>query len=353
VWFIDTFRPATAMPCTLSVLIPTYNYGRYLPEAIDSVLGQDFTDFELLVSDDASTDDSTAVISHYAAKDPRVRFQLHPANLGMVANWNWCLQHARGDYVKYLFGDDCLASRHSLGRMVALLENNPGATMAATGRLVLDENSAVTGLWDDWGKTGLFDGPPSILRCLRANHNLIGEPSAAIFRRAAATRGFDPTMRQIVDLEMWFHLLLQGGFVYSPEPLCAFRRHGVQQTAINRQSRVGNIETVRLLTQYLEPVAQRTGLRPDSLVRRRIIFRSLYYVRKSATSHPQFEKMSELLQAQLPRRWWIFCWLLHRMTRPFENLSRSVRLRRLQKTAQVATGQLAFLRALRSPQGHS
>ncbi|HXA14799.1 MAG TPA: glycosyltransferase family A protein [Opitutaceae bacterium] len=336
----------------VSVLIPTYNYARYLPETIESVLAQDFTDFEIVISDDASTDNSAAVIHRYAAKDPRIRCQLHPSNLGMVANWNWCLQQARGEYVKYLFGDDCLASRHALGRMVAMLEENPQAALAASARLILDENSEVTGLWDELREAGLYNGPQTVARCLRANLNLIGEPSVVIFRRAAASRGFDLALRQIVDLEMWFHLLLKGFLVYTPEPLCVFRRHGDQQTAINRQSRVGDLEMVQLLTQYLGDPAFRTRTGLSLLSYRRIIFRSLYYVRKSATSHPQFEKMSELLQAQLPRRWWFFCWLLHRVARPFENLSRSIRLRRLQKTAQVATGQLAFLRALRAPQGH-
>ena len=63
------------MPSTpkISVLIPTHNYARYLPEAIESVLAQDFTDYELLVSDDASTDNSADIICRYAARDPRIR----------------------------------------------------------------------------------------------------------------------------------------------------------------------------------------------------------------------------------------------------------------------------------------
>ncbi|MGA3007324.1 MAG: glycosyltransferase family 2 protein, partial [Opitutaceae bacterium] len=334
-------------PCTLSVLIPTFNYGRYLPEAIDSVLRQDFTDFEIFISDDASTDDSADVIRRYAALDPRIRVQLHSANLGMAANWNGCLREARGDYVKFLFGDDCLASRHTLGRMVGLLQAQPTATMAATARFVLDDASAVNGIWDDWGRAGPFDGPSAILRCLRANHNLIGEPSAVMFRRAAASRGFDPTLRQIIDLEFWFHLLSQGGLVYSPEPLCAFRRHGAQQTAVNRASQVGHLETVQVLRQYLGPIAQRTGLRPGSLPCRQILFHSLHYLRKKAPLHPDFPQASRYLQAQLPHRWQILCWLLHRLARPFENLGRAVRLRRLRATARRATEPLAFLRALR------
>jgi ADP-heptose:LPS heptosyltransferase len=334
------------MSCTLSVLIPTYNYGRYLPEAIESVLAQDFADFEIIISDDASTDDSTAVIRRYAAQDPRIRGQFHPVNLGMVANWNWCLEQARGDYIKYLGGDDCLASRHALGRMVAKLDAHPQATLAASSRLILNEGSEVTGLWDELHQPGMHNGPKTIARCLRANRNLIGEPAAVMFRRAAASRGFDPSMRQIVDLEMWFHLLLQGDLVYSPEPLCVFRRHSGQQTAVNRESRVGDLEMIQLLTQYMGDPAfrPRTGL--SLLAYRRVIFRGLYYLRKSAPSRLNLQTIPDLLQAQLPRRWWILCWLLHRVTQPFENLGRAIRQRRVRKTAQAATEQLAFLRTL-------
>ena len=83
---------------SISILLPTYNYARFLPEAIESVLAQDWTDYELLISDDRSTDGSAAIIAAYAARDPRIRFQLQPVNLGMVANWNWCLSQARGEY---------------------------------------------------------------------------------------------------------------------------------------------------------------------------------------------------------------------------------------------------------------
>src|SRR4029078_349231 len=98
----------------VSILIPTYDYGRYLPEAIESVLEQDYPNFEVLISDDASRDDSAKVIARYAAKDPRIRAHIQPANLGMVENWNWCLREARGEYIKFLFGDDKLASREAL-----------------------------------------------------------------------------------------------------------------------------------------------------------------------------------------------------------------------------------------------
>ena len=72
----------------ISVLIPTYNYARFLPEAIDSVLAQDFQDFELLVVDDCSSDDTAAVVASFRQRDARVQFSVNSTNLGMVNNWN-------------------------------------------------------------------------------------------------------------------------------------------------------------------------------------------------------------------------------------------------------------------------
>ena len=75
-------------PPKVSVCIPSYNCARYLPEAIESVLEQEFRDFELLIIDDASTDGSRAIIEKYAALDYRVDVQSNPVSLGAVPNWN-------------------------------------------------------------------------------------------------------------------------------------------------------------------------------------------------------------------------------------------------------------------------
>ena len=125
----------------ISVLIPTYNYARFLGEAIESVLSQDFRDFELLIVDDCSTDNTIEVARPFCQRDNRVRFAVNSSNLGMVKNWNHCLELARGYYIKFLFGDDKLCHPQALSKMIELLERNPSATLAASGRAILDEKS--------------------------------------------------------------------------------------------------------------------------------------------------------------------------------------------------------------------
>jgi glycosyltransferase involved in cell wall biosynthesis len=313
----------------VSVLVPTYNYARFLPEAIESVLAQDFTDFELLISDDASTDGSAEIIRRYAVRDSRIRCQIHEKNLGMVPNWNWCLREARGEYVKFLFGDDLLASPQALRRMAAMLDGEPGAVLAVTGRLILGEDSRPLEIWDELGAAGHKPGREVIVQCLRYDRNLIGEPSAALFRRSAGLRGFDPAWRQLVDEEMWFHLLETGDFVYEPEPLCAFRLHTAQQTVVNRDSHVASMESLLLLARYLDCFAATVSLRLDSFVIRRLLFHYIYYSRKNSRRDgartPAVAAAEELLLQRLTPRWYTICLAWHRVSKPLVNLERWIR----------------------------
>src|SRR5271156_6221886 len=219
-------------PPKVSVLIPTYNYARYLAEAIESVLEQDFQDFELLIADDCSSDNTAEVVKPFCARDARVRFAVNPVNLGMVANWNECLKQAQGRHIKFLFGDDKLSDPQALTKLLALLRSDPAAMLAASARMILDAQSNVTGISRTL-PNGSHNGRKLIAECLLEQGNLIGEPSSVLFRKADIKRGFDPAYRQLVDTEMWFHLLERGELVYTREPLCAFRRHAGQQTAVN------------------------------------------------------------------------------------------------------------------------
>jgi glycosyltransferase involved in cell wall biosynthesis len=98
---------AEAQP-RLTVLLPTYNRAASLPRAIDSVLAQTRGDFELLISDNASTDDTKDVCARYAELDRRVRHFRQPINRGPIPNFNWLLEQARSEFVLLLADDDWL-----------------------------------------------------------------------------------------------------------------------------------------------------------------------------------------------------------------------------------------------------
>ncbi|MBX3736470.1 MAG: glycosyltransferase family 2 protein [Candidatus Didemnitutus sp.] len=311
----------------VSVLVPTYNYARFLPQALQSVLAQDYPNLEILVSDDCSTDDTATVVHELAQADPRVRVVLQPRNLGMVPHWNWCLTEARGAYVKFLFGDDAFNSRHAISRLVGLLENQPTAAIATSARRVMDEYSRPLDLWNPLRREGRHEGRALIGRCLLANQNLIGEPSAVLLRRSALDRDFSPAFRQLVDLELWLHLLESGDLAYTPEPLVGFRRHDAQQTRANHHAAVAQQETLRLIAQFLDQPAKRTAAGLTEFDYRLILYRASHYLKKAERRlggpPPPPEQTSELSPG-----WRLACQLRHAVQRPMENLRHSLDKRR-------------------------
>ncbi|MGO4433768.1 glycosyltransferase family 2 protein, partial [Paenarthrobacter sp. RAF9] len=119
--------PASAPP-TVSVVVPCYNYGHYLPQAVGSALAQEGVDVEVIVVDDASTDGSAAVAWRLASSDPRISVVHHATNQGHIATYNDGLARAGGRYVTLLSADDLLAPG-ALARAAALMEANPRVGM--------------------------------------------------------------------------------------------------------------------------------------------------------------------------------------------------------------------------------
>jgi len=238
-------------PPKVSVCIDSFNYGRFLPEAIESVLGQSFQNFEVIISDDCSTDDSFAIARLYAEKDDRITARQNACNLGMVKNRNAGLALARGEYIKTLHADDFLCSPEALSKMVAALESNPAVSLVASARRIVNEKSVPIETWSCFEQRRPIAGVTVINRCLFEQRNLIGGPSAVMFRRKLATRGFSEDFFVMADLEMWFYLLEQGCFFYLEEPLCAFRQHGRQQTEKDRSALAPALENHELLRRYL------------------------------------------------------------------------------------------------------
>ena len=218
----------------ISVLIPCYEQSRFLPEALESVLRQDFQDFEVIASDDASSDDTYSILQDYARSDPRIRIFHQSINLGMVENWNFCLSQARGDAVKLMGGDDRLDRADCLSRQWQSLQA-PKVTLVACAREIIDADGRFLECKANLSR-GYFPTPKIIPRMLEHQDNLIGEPVCCLFRRKDANRGFHPNFLQNTDIEMWFHILRFGGLAYDPEPLVSFRRHPDQNTNIHNKS---------------------------------------------------------------------------------------------------------------------
>jgi glycosyltransferase involved in cell wall biosynthesis len=112
----------------VSIGLPVYNGEKYVGKALDSILGQDFEDFELIISDNASQDKTGDICRHYAEKDKRIRYSRFQRNTGVVNNFNHVFKLSRGEYFKWAAHDD-ECHREFLGRCVEVLENAPDSVV--------------------------------------------------------------------------------------------------------------------------------------------------------------------------------------------------------------------------------
>ena len=123
----------------VSIGLPVYNGERYLQQAIDSLLAQTFSDFELILLDNASTDGTRAICEAAAARDPRVRYLREPVNTGGIRNHNRTVELSRGEYFKWAAHDDIYAETF-VEMCVAHLDSSPATVIAFTQSEFIDEH---------------------------------------------------------------------------------------------------------------------------------------------------------------------------------------------------------------------
>ena len=236
------------MSSSISVCIPVYNGERYLAEAIESVLDQTRTDFELLVVDNHSSDGSLDVVTELSRRDDRIRIVENVTTIGAVPNHNHCLELAQGELVKFLHHDDLLRS-DCLERMAPVFEADSGVALVFSRREILleDPDDPAAQAWKrehevlhagfdrldtvNAGRSLLEQYLPSFGATVFANW--IGEPSAVMVRRSAVERvgGFDERVKQSFDIELWLRLMASHNVGFVDEPLVSFRHHGGSLTA--------------------------------------------------------------------------------------------------------------------------
>lgn len=125
----------------VSIGLPVYNGGAYLRETLDAMLGQSFEDFEIIICDNASADDTEAICRHYTAIDSRIRYIRNPINIGAIKNHNFCFKLATGAYFKWNGHDDiCLPTY--LEKCVAVLDNDPSIVLCQTRTRWIDADGA-------------------------------------------------------------------------------------------------------------------------------------------------------------------------------------------------------------------
>jgi glycosyltransferase involved in cell wall biosynthesis len=280
-------------PPLVSVCVPAFNGADAIFTAVDSALDQDYPNLEVLVVDDASTDETVALLERRYAD--RVRVIARERRSGHNRNWNATVQHSHGAFIKFLHQDDRLAP-DTVSTMAELLIEDPSVGMVFSRRRV--ERSAAGPAADEWvtrygavhegfrdlGR--LNDGAALLAQVIEAGalDNWVGEPSTVMVRRACLERvgGFSHHVRQATDTDLWLRLMAHYRVAFVDRELAVFRLSPESLTATNKSRRLDWLDQLWVLEDLWRDDAVRrmhpelrSRLRGERRVARRTVLRAL------------------------------------------------------------------------------
>ncbi len=193
----------------VSIGMPVYNDEIHVVSAIESLLGQTYTDFEILISDNGSTDDTSRICQEFAAREARIRYVRQPKNLGATANWNYVARAAQGRFFKWAASNDIVPPR-MLEHSVQVLREHPGVSLVYGRTKLIDDNGNAFG--EHSSDPEILDARPSV-RFERLLNELVWNNAQAGLIRTSALRctKYD---RDYIDGDMVLmaELVLIGGF---------------------------------------------------------------------------------------------------------------------------------------------
>lgn len=203
----------------ISVVVPAYNVSSYIEDALKSLQSQSFKDFEVLIVDDGSTDNTADVVKPYLANDSRFHL-LQKQNGGLSSARNYGIRHARGEYIALLDGDD-VYHPDKLANHYLHLEKNPNVGVVYSASKAIRDDGKPTYIHLS-GKP-IDSDPLKALLC----KNFVGHGSNAVFRRCLIDEidEFDESLRSYEDLDFWLRVAATGKWQFQLEPkvLCYYR----------------------------------------------------------------------------------------------------------------------------------
>jgi len=207
----------------VSVGLPVYNGERYLTATIGSILAQSFADFELIVSDNASTDRTSEICRDFAERDPRVRYVRNERNLGAGPNYDNCFHRSRGTYFKWAAHDDCLAPDY-LAKAVAALDAAPEAVLCTVGITEIGPHGEVLRTYaNSFPGVSSRDPAERFGAVIHARHQC--EDFFGLYRRAALVGSGLHDNYSGSDRVLLAEMALRGPWVSVPDHLFLHREH--------------------------------------------------------------------------------------------------------------------------------
>lgn len=246
----------------VSICIPVYNGADCITKCIESCLAQTYPHIEIIINDDGSTDHSLAIITDLAAKNERIKIHSNSSNIGLVDNWNKILTYANGDYIKWLFQDDWMAS-DAIEQFVNIAQNGYDFVISKRNFVLNEQASEEEKMYYQMHvkklenhflstETGHFFSTRDIAK-LATNYialNFIAEPSLIFYKRSLVNKigEYDNRFLQICDLEYNMRIASEAGVYLINKPLCFFAIHGLSTT---KQNISGKFFRLRYIEQAL------------------------------------------------------------------------------------------------------
>ncbi len=212
----------------VSIGLPVFNGERYLAETLDSILSQSFADFELIISDNGSSDGTQQICEAYAAKDGRIAYHRSPRNLGIAPNYNRVFTFASGRYFKWADYDDLLAPDF-LEKCVGVLDSQPGVAVCFPRSRVIDQDGSVIEDYDPLPDTSSREPHVRFANLLLSNDNRVVQASGLMrsdLVKKTTMHGSYPCSDEVFLANM----ALLGRFHEIPDRLFFVRIHPRQST---------------------------------------------------------------------------------------------------------------------------
>lgn len=227
----------------ISVLMAVYNAETYLPEAIDSILKQTFSDFEFIIIDDGSTDRTTEILQQYSNKDSRIRCFQNAENHGLATSLNRGIEIARGNYIARMDGDD-ISLPNRLEQQIAFMENNSQVGICGTWTKIfgIKKQYSKPPLHSDEIKSHLFFASPFAHPTVMMRKQVLNEYNLR----------YDALNQTAQDYALWAKAARYTSLANLPQVLLHYRTHSVQSSIEKKQLQLEQTNQTRI--QQLQSV---------------------------------------------------------------------------------------------------
>jgi len=230
----------------VSVCIPTYNGEEYLADTLESIFSQSYKNLEIIVSDDNSSDNTIFVLKKYQKSSPYPFIIINHIPAGIGSNWNNCVLHSKGEYIKFIFQDDLMDSDCIKKLLNIFLKNNNVGLVYSKRRFIGDFLNLKSTEWlkdyenlhVHWTSFSECQSGKIYLKYIKffdLPKNKIGEPSAVLLKKNIFSKigYFDLKMQQSLDYEFWYRIFKYYNVGFVDEVLVSIRIHNKQATIVN------------------------------------------------------------------------------------------------------------------------